>query len=172
MKKVVDGVSSWQPVLTWPSWAYQDVKSQWTQVLPCSSIAHLLWLKTTGVSLTPTKCTPCVLVIIDPCSCGFARAFEHLSFICFAESLMSKLTPHWSLVLPTSSTRFGWSLIDSRNPLTSYSSTPATMSRRRSLLIEGHSLFLTFGSNCMCPSGLTWFIVHPITFRQMAKLSE
>jgi hypothetical protein len=34
------------------------------------------------------------LVIIDPCPCGFVRAFKRLSFICFAQLWMSKLTPH------------------------------------------------------------------------------
>jgi hypothetical protein len=46
----------------------------------------------TGVSLTLFKCTPWVLVIVDPCPCGFASDFECLSFICLAESWMSKLT--------------------------------------------------------------------------------
>jgi hypothetical protein len=100
MKKVVYGVSLLQLVLTWPSWAYHNVKSQWTQVLPCLSLARSLWLKTTGVSLTLTKCAPWVLVIIDPHPCGFAGAFECLSFIHFAQSWMSKLTPYGSLFLP------------------------------------------------------------------------
>jgi hypothetical protein len=99
MKKVVGGISLLQLVLTWLSWAYHDVKFHWTQVLPCLSLARSLWLKTTGVSLTLTKCTLRVLVIIDPHPCGFARAFECLSFICFAQSSMSKLTPHWSMFL-------------------------------------------------------------------------
>jgi hypothetical protein len=165
------------------------VKPYWIQVLPCSSLAHSLWLKTTSVSLTPTKCTPRVLVIIDPCPCGFARAFERLSFIHFAKSWMSKLIPHWILSLSVSLTRFRWSLIDSQNPLTSYPSTPTTMFRdmqrstslvcyvcteflRWSFLIEGCSLSLAFGSNCTRLSGLTWFIVRPITRRRMTKQSE
>jgi hypothetical protein len=115
MKKVVYGVSLLQLVLTKPSWAYHDVKSQWTQVLSCSSLTCSLWLKMTGVPLTPTKCTPRVLVIIDPYPCGFASDFECLSFIYFAESWMSKLTPQWSLLLSTSLTQFGWSLNDSPN---------------------------------------------------------
>jgi hypothetical protein len=91
-KKVVYGVSLLQLVLTWPSWAYHMVKPYWTQALPCSSLVHSLWLKTTGVSLTLIKCTPWVLVIVDPCPCGFACDFECLSFICLAESWMSKPT--------------------------------------------------------------------------------
>jgi hypothetical protein len=183
------GVSLLQLVLTWPSWAYHDVKSQWTQVLRCSSLVCSLWLKMTGVSLTLTRCTPWVLVIIDPCPCGLASDFEHLSFIYFAESWMSKLTPHESLLLSTSLTQFGWSLNDSPNLLTSYPSTRSTKLRsmlrstmhacyactkfwRWSFLIEGHSFSLAFGTNCTCPSGLTWFIVWPITCRRMAKRSE
>jgi hypothetical protein len=69
------------------------IKPYWTQALPCSSLARLLWLRMTGVSLTLTKCAPQVLVIIDPCPCGFVRALKHLSFIHFAESWISKLTP-------------------------------------------------------------------------------
>ena len=45
----------------------------------------------TGVSLTLIKCTPWVLVIVDPCPCDFASDFECLSLICLAESWMSKL---------------------------------------------------------------------------------
>jgi hypothetical protein len=41
----------------------------------------------TGVSLTLTKCTPRVLVTIDPCPCGFTRAFKCLSFNYFPGSL-------------------------------------------------------------------------------------
>jgi hypothetical protein len=61
------------------------VKPYWTQALPCSSLARLLWLKTTGVSLSLTKCAPRALVTIDPYPCSFASDFECLSFICFAE---------------------------------------------------------------------------------------
>jgi hypothetical protein len=189
IKKVVGGVSLLQLVLTWQSWAYHNVKSQWTQVLSCSSLAHSLWLKTTVVFLILTKCTPWLLIIIDPCPCGFARAFKCLSFICFAEAWMLKLIPHWSLFLPATLTRFEWSLIDPSNLLTSYPSTPATTFRsmlisilhacydctgfrRRSFLIEGHSFLLAFGSNYTHPSGLTWFTVRSITRRRMAKLSE
>jgi hypothetical protein len=39
----------------------------------------LLWLKMTSVSFILTKCTPWVLVIIDPCPCDFTKAFECLS---------------------------------------------------------------------------------------------
>jgi hypothetical protein len=92
MKKVVGGVSLLQLVLSWQSWAYHDVKSQWTQVLPCSSLARSLWLKMIGVSLTLTKCTPWVLVIINPCPFGFTSDFKCLTFIYLVESWMSKLT--------------------------------------------------------------------------------
>jgi hypothetical protein len=44
--------------------------------------------------------------------------------------------------------------------------------RRRSFLVEGCSLSLASGNNCMRLSGLTWFIVWPITHRRMAKLRE
>jgi hypothetical protein len=93
IKKVVSEVSLLQLVLTWPSWAYHGVKPYWTQVLPCSSLAHSLWLRTTGVSLTLTMCISWVLFTIDPCPCGFISDFKCLSFICFAESCISKLTP-------------------------------------------------------------------------------
>jgi hypothetical protein len=189
IKKVVNGVSLLQLVLTWPLWAYHVVKPYQAQVLPSSSLAHLLWLKTTGVSLTLTKCTPWVLVIIDPCPCDFVSDFECLSFICFAESWMSKLTPPWSLFLLSTLTQFGWSLNDSPNPLTSYPSTPSIELRsmmrsillmcyvctefwRWSFLIEGRNLSLTFGSNCTRPSGLTLFIVRPIIYRWITKLRE
>jgi hypothetical protein len=161
MKKVVGGVSLLQLVLTWLSWAYHVVKPYWTQALPCLSLARLLWLRMTGVSLTLTKCAPRVLVIIDPCPCGFVRALKHLSFIHFAESWISKLTPHWSLLLSTSLTQFGWSLTDLSNLLTSYPFISSTESKsmlrptllmcyactgfwRWSFLIEGRSLSLTF----------------------------
>jgi hypothetical protein len=159
MKKVVGGVSLLQLVLTWLSWAYHVVKPYWTQALPCLSLAHLLWLKMTGVPLTLTKCALWVLVIIDPCPCGFARAFKCLSLIHFTESWISKLTPHWSLLLSTCLTRFGWSLTDLPNLLTSYPFIPSikfkSMLRstllacyacmgfwRWSFLIEGHSCSL------------------------------
>jgi hypothetical protein len=175
MKKVLYGVSLLQLVLTWPTWVYHDVKFQWTQVLPYSFLAHSLWLKTTGVPLTPTKCIP--------------RVLEHLSFIWFVESWMSRLTPYWSLLLFTSLTQVRWSLNDSPNLLTSYPSTPSaelrsmlrstspvcyvcTEFRKRSFLIEGRILSLAFGSNCTCPSELTWSVVQPITHRRMAKLNE
>jgi hypothetical protein len=99
------------------------VKPYWTQVLSWSSLVHPLWLKMTGVPLTLIKCTPWVLVIIDPCPCSFACDFERLSFIYFAESWMLKLT-HTEACLPTSMTQFGWSLIDSPNPLASYRQHP------------------------------------------------
>jgi hypothetical protein len=165
------------------------VKPFWTQALPYSSLVHSLWLKMTGVSLTLPKCTPWALVIIDPCPCGFVSDFGRLSVIRFAESWMSKLTPHWNLFLPASLIWFGWSWIDSPNPLTSY---PFILSielrsmlksillmfyaytgfQRWSFLIKGHSLSLTFGSSYMRPSGPTWFTVQPITHRRIAKLSE
>jgi hypothetical protein len=44
--------------------------------------------------------------------------------------------------------------------------------RSRSSLIEGHSLSLTFGSNCTHLLGLTRFTVRPIFRRRMAKLSK
>jgi hypothetical protein len=94
---------------------------------------------------------------------------------------------HW---LPTSLIRFGcsWIMINSPNPLTSYTLTPTTMFtsmprstlllcysctefRRRSS-IEGHSLLLTFGSNCTRPSELTWSTVWPIIHIRTAKLNE
>jgi hypothetical protein len=124
MKKVLYGVSLLQLVLIWPQWAYHVVKPYCTQSWPCLSLVHLWLHKTTGVSFTLPKCTPWTLVIIDHCPCGFTRAFEHLSFICFAESWMSKLTPTLKLVFAVSLTWFGWLLIDSLNPLTSYPSTP------------------------------------------------
>jgi hypothetical protein len=43
----------------------------------------------TGVSLTLIKCTPWVLVIVDPCPYGFASDFGRLCFICLAKSWMS-----------------------------------------------------------------------------------
>jgi hypothetical protein len=162
-KRVVYGVSLLQLVLTWPSWAYHVVKPYCTQSLPCSSLVRLLLLKTASVSLTLPKCTPWILVIIDHCPCGFTRAFERLSFIYFAESWMSKLTPHRSLFLPANLTQFGWSLTDLPNLLTSYPSTSST---------ELRSLSLAFGSNCMRPLRLTWFIVQPITRRRTTKLRE
>jgi hypothetical protein len=186
MKKVAGGDSLLQLVLTWPSWAYHMVKPYWTQALPCSSLARLLWLKMTGVSLTLTMCAPWVLVIIDPCPCGFTRAFKCLTFVHFADSWMSKLTPHWSLFLLASLTWFGWSLIDLPNLLTSYPFIPSTDFRsmlrstllmcyacmgfrRRSFMIESHSLSLTFGSNSL---ELTWFTVWLITHSWMAKQRE
>jgi hypothetical protein len=59
--KDVCGISLLQLVFPWPWQAYCNVKPSWTQVLPYSSLVHLLWLMTTGVSTTLTKCTPCCL---------------------------------------------------------------------------------------------------------------
>jgi hypothetical protein len=94
MKKVVCGVSLLQ--LVWLG------KKPCGTPLLCASLACLLWLNTTSVSLNLTKRTPWVLVIIDPWPYGFASDFQHLSFICFAEQWRSMLTPHWSL-LPSAS---------------------------------------------------------------------
>jgi hypothetical protein len=111
MKKVVGGVSLLQLVLTWPSWAYHVVKPYWIQALPCSSLVRLLWLKTTGVSLTLTKCAPWVLVIIDPCPCGFARAFKMLIRHPFCRVVDIKVDPTLKL---TSVHKFDsiWVVID------------------------------------------------------------
>jgi hypothetical protein len=71
MKKVVYGVLLLQLALTWPSWAYRVVKHSLTEVLPCSSLVRSLWLKTTVVSITPTKHTTWCLGYHRPLSLWF-----------------------------------------------------------------------------------------------------
>jgi hypothetical protein len=99
-------------------------------------------------------------------------------------------TSLWAYVrLPTRLTRYGWFLIASPSLPTLYPCTPTSQqrSKQRSTLlassfymefqrwscpIEGHSLFLVSGNNCMLPLELTWSTVQPTTHRRMVKQSE
>jgi hypothetical protein len=154
MKKVVGGDLLLQLVLTWPSWAYHVVKPYWTQVLPWSSLVPPLWLKMTGVSLTLTKCALWVLVIIDPCPCGFAsdvKADPTLKLV-FAR----KFDSIWVIVdrLTKSAHFISWTpAVTFRSMLRStlFVCYACTGFWRWSFLVEGHSLSLTSGNNCMRP---------------------
>jgi hypothetical protein len=66
-------------------------------VLSYSSLVRLLWLKTTGVSITLTKRTLDVLVIINSYHFSLANGFEHfLHPFCWA--VVSKLIPTLKLI--------------------------------------------------------------------------
>jgi hypothetical protein len=98
MKKFVCGASLLQLSLTWPKSAYYDVKPSWTQVLPCSSPVHSLWLKMIVVSITPTKSNPWVFIIIEPCPCDFTSDFVPHLVHPFCQAVVIKADPTLKLV--------------------------------------------------------------------------
>jgi hypothetical protein len=85
MKKVVYEVSSLHLVFDLVVISLPQCQTFVDTNITMSSLVRLLWFKMTGVSNTLTKRTPCVLVIINPCPCGFTSDYVHPSFILVAK---------------------------------------------------------------------------------------
>jgi hypothetical protein len=107
------------------------------QAGPCAFELRNHELKTTSVSLTSTKCTPWVLVIIDPCPYGFTSDLcNHCSFVLWSGSHQNWHHPEVCFRLQD--------LTDSRHdPNTRIKKviTPTIMSLKSKKWFDDHSLF-------------------------------
>jgi hypothetical protein len=150
--------------------------------------SRLLCLKMTGASLTLTQCTPWVLVIIDPCPCGFASDFKCLSSsvlpshgcqswphteACFCPLVWLDLDDRWS-THQICSLHFINTCYNIQKYAEIYIAHMLCLHRVLKTIIfyRGLQFVARFWSNCTCPLGLTWFIVQSITRRWMVKLRE